>query len=150
MSLFLNASEIKLLYALNSSQVRYIVVGGHAVAHHGHLREMKDLDLWVEPTEENAQRVSRALASVQYILTKDQTAKLATPNIQLCLNSLFTELLTSVEALDFDSAMVSTVLVNEQGVSCHVLGLNDLIISKRALSREQDIRDVAALEALAL
>lgn len=150
MSLLLNASEVELLAALNDCRARYIVVGGHAVAHHGHLREMKDLDIWVEPTEENAKRVSHALAAVQYFLTPEQTAKLARPNIQLNLNSFFTELLTSVEALEFESAMARTIIANEQGASCHVLGRDDLITNKRSLGREQDIADVAALEAMAL
>lgn len=149
MSLLLNASEVELLVALNGYGAKYIVVGGHAVAHHGHLREMKDLDIWVESTEENAKQVSHALASVQYFLTPEQTAKLARPNIQLYLNSLFTELLTSVEALEFESAMARTIIANEQGANFHVLCRDDLITNKRSLGREQDLADVAALEAMA-
>ena len=45
--------------SLNNNQVRYLVVGGYAVAFHGHPRYTKDIDIWVERSREN----SRALVS---------------------------------------------------------------------------------------
>ena len=37
------------------------MLGGYAVAFHGHPRYTKDLDVWLEPSEENAEKVMRAL-----------------------------------------------------------------------------------------
>ena len=68
MNLLLNAQELELLSALNDCRARYLVIGGHAVIFHGHLRPAKDLDLWVEPTEENAARVAQALSFVRVFL----------------------------------------------------------------------------------
>ena len=47
--------------SLNDNSVRYLVVGGYAVALHGHPRYTKDLDVWIEQTAENAQNVLNAL-----------------------------------------------------------------------------------------
>ena len=48
---------------LNEQGADYVVVGAHALAAHGHVRATKDLDIWVRPKKENADRVFRALAS---------------------------------------------------------------------------------------
>ncbi len=50
-----------LLREFSAVGVRFLVVGAHAVAYHAEPRYTKDLDLWVEPTAENAARVWQAL-----------------------------------------------------------------------------------------
>ena len=42
---------------LNNLKAEYLVVGGYAVGIHGHPRYTGDLDIWLNPTPENAQRV---------------------------------------------------------------------------------------------
>jgi tRNA nucleotidyltransferase/poly(A) polymerase len=60
----LNSSFKDLLSALNRCEAKYMVVGGYAVRLYTEPRYTKDLDIWVESTPENAQRVFRALAGV--------------------------------------------------------------------------------------
>ena len=50
-----------LLYELSAAEAHFLIVGGYAVALHGRPRATKDLDVWVEATKENAQRVMNAL-----------------------------------------------------------------------------------------
>ncbi len=50
-----------LFLAFSVAEVRYLVVGAHAVSFHARPRFTKDLDLWVDPTPENAERVFAAL-----------------------------------------------------------------------------------------
>ena len=49
------------LVCLTDAEVEFMVIGGYAVAHHGHVRATKDIDVLVRPTHENAARVMRAL-----------------------------------------------------------------------------------------
>lgn len=49
------------IQSLNDNGVRYLVVGGYAVAIHGHPRYTKDIDIWLELTDENATRVVKAV-----------------------------------------------------------------------------------------
>lgn len=49
------------LRLLNLKQVRYLLVGGYAVSLYGYPRPTGDLDLWVEPTPENAARLVEAI-----------------------------------------------------------------------------------------
>jgi hypothetical protein len=47
----------RLLKSFNAEQVRYLLVGGYAVILHGYPRSTIDLDLWVEPSEDNARSI---------------------------------------------------------------------------------------------
>jgi hypothetical protein len=49
------------LESLNSNGVRYLLLGGYAVIHYGYRRATDDLDVWIAPDPENAQRLSRVL-----------------------------------------------------------------------------------------
>ncbi|MEO0489674.1 MAG: hypothetical protein AAFZ49_08965, partial [Cyanobacteria bacterium J06659_2] len=58
----LNQDFKEFIQLLNDNQVRYLVIGGYAVALHGYPRYTKDIDIWIEMTSENANRVLQALA----------------------------------------------------------------------------------------
>lgn len=57
----LNRDFREFIELLDSNKVKYLVLGGYAVAFHGHPRYTKDLDIWLESSEDNALRVLRAL-----------------------------------------------------------------------------------------
>ncbi len=47
--------------ALESHGVRYMIIGAQAVAYHARPRATKDLDVLLDPTPDNAERVLAAL-----------------------------------------------------------------------------------------
>jgi hypothetical protein len=57
----MNSDLIELLQSLKKYRVRYLIVGGQAVIAYAEPRYTKDLDLWVEPTKENAKRLVKSL-----------------------------------------------------------------------------------------
>ena len=57
----LNRDFREFIESLNSNKVKYLIVGDYAVAFHGHPRYTKDLDVWLEASEENARKILRAL-----------------------------------------------------------------------------------------
>ena len=57
----MNSDFSDLLQALNEGEVEYLIVGGYAVAKHTEPRYTKDLDIWINNTRENAERVFQAL-----------------------------------------------------------------------------------------
>jgi len=59
--MLLNPDFVDLFAALNAAGVEYLVVGAHALAAHGHVRATKDLDVWVRPSAQNAERTYQAL-----------------------------------------------------------------------------------------
>ena len=61
MKIELNRDWTEFLSALISRRVRFLLIGGHAVAGHGEPRLTEDLDVFVEPTLPNARRLRDAL-----------------------------------------------------------------------------------------
>lgn len=70
---------IALLNELSAAEARYLVIGAYAVTFHSRPRATRDLDLWVEPTAENAGRVIRALRAFGAPLQDLSEADLGTP-----------------------------------------------------------------------
>ena len=58
----LNPDFREFIESLNNNDVRYLIVGGYAVAAHGYPRYTKDIDIWIEMEPENAQRLIQALS----------------------------------------------------------------------------------------
>jgi hypothetical protein len=57
----MNQDFLDLLRAFIDRDVRFLVVGAYALGVHGRPRATGDLDVWVEPTRENAVRIMAAL-----------------------------------------------------------------------------------------
>ena len=62
------------LRLLNANAIRYVVIGGYAVAYHGYVRYTGDLDVFVELSIENAQKLVLALREFGFALPKVKSA----------------------------------------------------------------------------
>jgi hypothetical protein len=138
------------LSALVAEQARFLVVGAHALAVHGYPRGTVDIDIWVEPSAENADRVWRALAAFgapmedldidrQDFTRPDIVAQLGLPPNRI-------DVLTGVSGLTFEHAWSRRVEAPVEGVIVPVLGIEDLVANKMASGREKDRADVRGLE----
>jgi hypothetical protein len=74
----LDPTFLEFLRTLSSRRVRYLVVGGYALAAHGWPRFTEDFDVWVEPTKANAHRVALALADFGFPAYAAHEAEFAT------------------------------------------------------------------------
>jgi hypothetical protein len=140
----------ELLIALRVEDVRFLVVGAHALAAHGVPRVTGDLDVWVEPTAMNATRTWRALVDFGAPLAalgvseKDFT----TPNqvIQLGISPFRIDILTSISGVEFTSAWQESVQGTLFDVPVQFIGRAAFIRNKRASGRTKDLDDIRALE----
>jgi len=133
---------------LNANNVKYLVVGGYAVALHGHPRYTKDLDVWIELSPDNAGRVLKALETFGFgsldlkpddFLEKDQIIQLGYPPNRI-------DILTTLKDLNFEDCYKSSVQVKIQGVRIDFIDIENLKKNKRATGRSQDLADVENLE----
>jgi hypothetical protein len=133
--------------SLNANQVKYLVVGGYAVALHGYPRYTKDLDIWIERTSENASRLIKALQDFgfsslglepQDFLEEDQIIQLGYPPNRI-------DLLTSVPGVDFEACYPLKVEIDIKGVKVNFIDLESLKKNKRASGRLQDLADLEKL-----
>ena len=134
--------------ALNDAGVRYLVIGGYAVAFYGYPRATKDVDIWIEMRPENAERVLKAIESFfgeDLGLTLED---LTTPGvIQLGRAPNRIDLvLIPEETASFAPAYAGRTITKIEGVPIPFVGLKTLKALKRAFGRTQDLADLEALE----
>lgn len=139
-----------LLLALLECDVQFLLVGGYAVAHHGHARATKDIDVWVRPGEDNADRVIRALREfgaplVSLGVTRTDFVT-AGQTVQIGVAPLRIDILTSIAGVEFTHAWTERQHFDLAGRQIPVIGRTQLLVNKRAAGRPQDLLDVAALE----
>jgi hypothetical protein len=139
-----------LLLALLAANARFIVVGAHAMAVHGVPRATQDLDVWVEATADNADRVWRALVDFGAPLPEPgiTSADFSRPAtvIQLGMPPNRIDILTQISGVpDFDAAWNDRVEHEIDGRSIPFLGFDALITNKRAAGRLRDLADIEAL-----
>ena len=128
--------------------VKAVIVGAHAVAFHAKPRYTKDLDLLLEPTEENARRVLHALDDFGFGELGIAIADLAVPGRVLQLGQLPNriDLITSIDGITFDEVWRGRVAGRYGSAHVAYIGRNDLIRNKRAAGRPQDLADLSWLE----
>lgn len=137
----------ELLGLLLEREVRFLVVGGYAVAAHGHPRYTGDLDLWLLVDPGNAASVVSALEDFGFSalgLTEEDFLRPAGV-VQLGYPPLRIDLLTSVDGLDFSDCWPRRVHVGVNGLDVPFIGRSDLLRNKRASGRLQDLADLEAL-----
>jgi len=139
-----------ILAALIAHNVRFLIVGAHALAVHGYPRSTVDIDIWIDATEENAARVWRALAEfgapLDDLSVRQQDLMRHNVVVQLGLPPNRIDILTGVSGLTFDRAWANRVEDCLEAVTVPVLGLADLIENKRATGRDKDRVDVRGME----
>jgi hypothetical protein len=144
----LNPDFKEFIQSLNGNQVRYLVVGGYAVALHGYPRYTKDIDIWVEMSPANAARIVQALQHFGFgslglgegdFLEPDTIIQLGYPPRRI-------DLLTTLPGVDFTACFASKVVVEIDGEAVNFIDLENLKKNKRATGRAQDLADVENLE----
>ena len=143
----MNPDFVALLDELSAAEARYLVVGAYALAHHARPRATGDLDVWVEPTRENAARVHGALRRFGAPLAEISVDDLARPELvfQIGVAPRRIDILTSLTGLSFDEAWTTRVEGPFGTTTCNFLGRDALIRNKRSLGRPRDLADLEAL-----
>lgn len=141
-----------LLLDLADAGADFAVVGGHAVAFHGHPRATKDLFVLVRATAENAERVYRALSAFGAPLdafdVKQEDFATYDGVLQIGVPPRRIDLLNRVAGVSFDEVVREGASFDLEGRTIRVIGRSALLANKRAAGRPQDLADIEALERL--
>jgi predicted nucleotidyltransferase len=132
--------------ALNDAGAKYLVIGGVACVLHGYVRATTDVDILIERTLENAERVLRALGGIGYGFAQEWAAKeiLARP-ITVIGDDPAVDVFTVAWSVKYDQAAGRASVVDVDGVPIPLIGVEDLIETKRT-GRLQDAADIEVLE----
>ncbi len=132
---------------LSSSRVRFVVVGAHALAAAGRPRATQDLDILVEPSERNAERLAVALRAFGFLHLAADAPRFAEPDRMATLGAppLRIDIMTSITGVDFAEAWAGRRRVRVGSLVVPFLGSRELVKNKRAAGRPKDLADIALL-----
>jgi hypothetical protein len=138
-----------LLAALVQRDVRFLVVGAHALAAHGVPRVTGDLDVWVEPSPANAASVWQALVEFgaplhslgireSDFLEPDQVIQFGLPPYRI-------DMMTSISGVSFEEAWEDRLAGALFEVPVSFIGREAFLRNKRASGRPKDLEDIRSL-----
>src|SRR5258708_13545156 len=135
---------------LNKHKVTYMVIGGYACAFHGKPRHTSDLDIWIDISEDNAEKMvsvindfgmrSLGLEKVDF-LQKGGITQIGYPPLRI-------DILNEIDGVNFNDAYPKKQVIDIDGLPVNYIGLDDLIKNKQVSGRQQDLADVNTLNKL--
>ena len=132
--------------ALNRAKAKYLVIGGIACILHGYARATEDIDILIERTAENADRVLKALATLGYGFAREWTAtEILKRQITVIGDDPRVDIFTVAWSIKYEQAASRSETVAVAGVRIPLIGIDDLIETKRT-GRLQDAADIEVLE----
>jgi len=148
-TLEINKDFIRLLRAFARVEVRYLLVGAFAVEYYGQPRKSRHMDLWLDDSADNLERVYRALTDFGAPAIAIDHLNAAPPPevVWIGVPPHRIDLVKGIYGLDFAEAWPQRETTTIDGVAVQVIGRKDLILAKREGGRAKDLADAEALEA---
>lgn len=132
---------------LNAHGVRYMVVGGYAVAYHGYIRQTGDIDVWVEISEENATQLVEVMQAFGFG-NMYRAADFLAPGgfIQLGVAPVRIDILNEVDGVSFADCFPACEPTVWDGVTVNFISLADLRKNKSSTGRLKDKADLRNID----
>jgi hypothetical protein len=132
--------------ALNNNDVQYLLVGGYAVILHGYIRSTADMDIWVNKTKDNYQKLKKALnefGSPSFSESEFLGNQLNVWGIGREPNRI--EIMNEVKGLTFDAAYEESIIYKQENLKIRYIHFDDLLDAKKAAGRFKDKNDIEQL-----
>ena len=144
----LNQDFKDILSAFSAEKVKFMVVGGYAMAFHGYVRATGDIDLWIHASPENAERVWQALKTFGAPLFDLTKTDLQTLGIvfQIGLVPSRIDVITQIDGVEFEDAWKEHQTVEIDGLQIPIIGKTQLLINKKSTGRPKDNIDALWLQ----
>ncbi len=138
---------LKFIECCVAREVRFLIVGGYALAAHGHPRYTKDLDVWVLMDPANAERTMGAIADFGFGAAGLAVEDLLDPKavIQMGQPPHRIDVLPTIDGVDFDACWPNRIELTVGDLTIPFIGEADFIANKRTAGRPQELADIDAL-----
>ena len=146
--MILNENFIEFISLLNKFDVKYLIVGGWAVIFEGYSRTTGDMDILIECSETNAEKILEVLKDFWGSAIGFYKADFTTEDNVIMMGRMpfRIDILTSISGVTFNEAFQSCKIYNDGSVEIKCIGIEQLIKNKRATGRLQDLADAEMLE----
>lgn len=138
----------KLLRLLKDQKVDFVVIGATAFPVHGYARATLDLDIFIRPQPNNAERVWRALKDFGYDMTDVSVKDLLTKKLLIRQYVVETDVHPFVKGVTFEEVWANKVRAKFGRTFAYFASLDDLITMKAAAGRPKDLEDLKYLKRL--
>jgi len=144
----LNSDYKDMLCILLDNEVKFLLVGAYAMGAHGYPRATGDIDIWIEPSEDNSKRAYRSLTLFGAPVEQLDEATFVKHGIvfQIGVAPRRIDIITAISGVEFDQAYQQRYTIEFEGLKLPMLSLADLIKNKRATGRDKDRLDADRLE----
>jgi len=141
------------LFLLYKHEVEYLIVGGEAVIYYGHARLTGDIDIFYQLSDENAERLYKALEEFwgetipglknkKDLMQKGWIIQFGVPPNRI-------DLLNTIEGISFQEAWrnkkTEYIVFKKQKTPVYYIGLRELIKNKEKVQRPKDLEDLKYL-----
>ncbi len=139
---------LEFLDLLNKHHVKYVLIGGYAVILNGVNRTTGDMDVFIEKTKENAEKVLRAIDefglgsigfTVDDLMEEDQIVQMGRVPYRI-------DIMNSIPGVTFYEAYNESKIYEEEGIEIRCIHINQLITNKESVGRHKDLADAKALK----
>jgi predicted nucleotidyltransferase len=139
---------IDFIELLNKHEVEYIVIGAHALAFHGRPRHTGDLDIWINPTLENAKTMLKVIDEFGFASLGLKTDDFIKDNYvtQLGYPPMRIDILNAISGVQFNEAFSNKIVGEADGLMINFINVDDFIANKQASGRKKDLGDIASLK----
>ncbi len=139
----------ELLALFTAHKVEYVIVGAYALAHYGAPRYTGDIDLFVRPDVENAERILSALKEFGFASVGLTVRDFSQPDqvVQLGVAPVRIDIITSITGVSWSDAVAGSVAGMYGDIAVRYIGKVEFMINKRAVGRKKDLADMEAIDA---
>lgn len=138
------------LLAMNRNDVRYILIGGFSVILHGYSRTTGDMDIWVDRTFDNYNKLKKAFDEFGMpVFDMTEENFLQHPNWDVFtfgVPPVAIDIMIEVKGLNFDIVFNNAVFFEDDGLKIRTIHKSNLIEGKRKAGRPKDLDDLENLE----
>jgi len=133
--------------SLNKNNVRYLIIGSFALSYYSEPRYTKDIDILVDSTASNADRLMTAIREFGFSDIELGSRDFLEPDqvIQLGIAPLRIDLLTSLKGIPFADAWDRRTTGQYGDIPAFYISKQDLIDHKKLVGRKQDLADIEKL-----
>lgn len=138
------------LNLLNENKVKYVIVGGYAVAFYGYVRVTKDLDILFENSVANIRRLKKTLAAFGFPAGSLEGTAFSEHGkiIRMGISPTMIELINKISGVSFAKAWKNRISGDYGNVKVNFISKTDLLRNKKTAARPGDLVDVTELKSI--
>jgi hypothetical protein len=144
-----NLDFLEFLELLSKHKVEFLLVGGYAVVLHGYIRSTGDMDLWIERTDDNYNKLKKVYTDFSAPIFPEEQFSNPKFNVWgIGVEPSKIEILTQVDGLQFNESYKNRNYFNIDKLQIPYIDFEDLIKNKLASGRYKDLADIEQLKKL--